>query len=156
MKKTNAIRLLEIKGIKYRLLEYRYQEDDLGVEKIAAGNDLPVEQIFKTLVAKGDKTGIVIAVIPGHRKLDFKKLATASGNKKVTLVPVKTIQQLTGYIRGGCSPVGMKKDFPVFIDSTAQFWKHIFVNAGARGLLMEIAPANLLGITRGTISDIAG
>ena len=156
MKKTNAIRLLEAKAINYRLLEYRYQEEDLSVEQIATGNDLPGEQIFKTLVVKGDKTGVVIAVIPGHRKLDFRKLAAASGNKKVTLIPVKDIRQLTGYLRGGCSPVGMKKDFSVIIDQAAQGWKSIFLNAGARGLLMEIAPADLFGITGGTISDIAG
>ena len=126
MSPTNAIRILKAKKIAYTLLEYAYEEDDLSVSKIATDNGLPVEQIFKTLVAKGDKTGVVVAVVSGVQSLDLKGLAKVSGNKKIALIPVKEIQGLTGYIRGGCSPIGMKKNFPVYVDETALNFDKIF------------------------------
>ena len=149
MVKTNAIRILESKGVQYDTLEYLYDTSDLSVGKIAHDLHMPVAQIFKTLVAKGDKTGVLIAVIPGDRELDYKILAKASGNKKVTLVALKELQPLTGYIRGGCSPVGMKKPYPVFIHSSAKDWDRIYVNAGKTGLLIGVAPDQLKEVTMG-------
>ncbi|HQU59804.1 MAG TPA: Cys-tRNA(Pro) deacylase [Saprospiraceae bacterium] len=154
-KKTNALRILEANKASFETVEYNYEADDLSVEHIAEANALPLERIYKTLVAKGDKQGVVVAVIPGHCSLSFKALAKASGNKKITLVPVKDIQGLTGYIRGGCSPIGMKKDYPTFIDASAQLHDKIFVNAGQRGLLVGLAPADLLRLTQGVLEEIA-
>ena len=111
MKKTNAIRLLDQKKVIYEMLEYEYDAENLSVDKIAKANGLETPQVFKTLVAKGDKTGIVVAVIGGDKTLNFKFLAKQSGNKKIILIPVKELLGLTGYIRGGCSPIGMKKNF---------------------------------------------
>lgn len=141
--KTNAIRLLEARDIAYEPVEYAYDAEDLSVQKIAAGLDIPVSQVFKTLVAKGDKTGVLVAVIPGDQELDYKALAHASGNKKVALVHVKELLDLTGYIRGGCSPLGMKKKYPVYLHSSAKEWDKIYVNAGKRGLLMGVDPERL-------------
>lgn len=154
MSPTNAIRLLKAKKIEPVLLEYTYSEDDLSVEKIAKDNDLPVEQIFKTLVAKGDKTGVVVAVIAGNQSLNMKALAKASGNKKIALVPVKDIQALTGYVRGGCSPIGMKKNFPVFIDISASNFEKIYVNAGTRGWLMGVEPRVLTDLCQADLVSI--
>jgi Cys-tRNA(Pro)/Cys-tRNA(Cys) deacylase len=140
MSVTNATRILKAKKIPFDLLEYSYSEKDLSVEKIAVDNDLPVAQIFKTLVAKGDKTGVLVAVVAGNQTLNLKALAKASGHKKIALVSVKDLQGLTGYIRGGCSPVGMKKNFPVFIDEVGLNFDKIYVNAGKRGYLMGVEP----------------
>jgi Cys-tRNA(Pro)/Cys-tRNA(Cys) deacylase len=143
MPKTNAVRLLEAAGIAYRLVEYRYDETQLGVDKIARDNGLELERIFKTIVLKTENNQVVVAVTPGDKSLDFKILARLSACKKIHLAEMKELLSLTGYIRGGCSPVGMKKHFPVFIDQSALGHQHIFVNAGARGLLMEVAPDEL-------------
>lgn len=155
MKKTNAIRLLDRHKIAYELVEYTYDAEDLSVPKIAEQNNLQVEQVYKTLVAKGDKTGLVVAVVRGDLSLNFKALAKESGNKKMALIPVKEIQGLTGYIRGGCSPIGMKKDFPVFIDETAKDHAIIYVNAGTRGILMGLAPNDLVRVSGGKFVEIA-
>lgn len=155
MKKTNAVRLLESRRIPYSLVEYSYQDEDLSVETIARQNGLPLEKIYKTLVAKGDKTGVVVAVIPGDKSLDFKALARESGNKKIAMVPVKEIPALTGYIRGGCSPIGMKKDYPVVIDASAASLDVIYVNAGAKGLLMGVAPQALASAAGGAFAEVA-
>lgn len=154
-KKTNALRLLDAQKTPYVTVEYRYDAEDLSVEHIAEDNGLPLERIFKTLVAKGDKNGIAVAVVPGHKSLDFKALARASGNKKVTLAPVKDIQGLTGYIRGGCSPIGMKKDYPVFLDTSALAYDVIYVNAGQRGLLVGLSPEALKQATKAAVGEIA-
>ncbi len=153
-KKTNALRLLEAQGIEYQPVPYEYDADDLSVEQIALANEMDVERIYKTLVAKGDKNGLAIAVVPGHKELDYKMLAEASGDKKVTLVPVKDIRKLTGYIRGGCSPIGMKKDYPVFIDISALASDIIYVNAGQRGLLIGISPEALKQATKGSFRPL--
>lgn len=145
-KKTNALRILDHAGIPYRLVEYQYDAENLSVEKIAAENQIPLEKIFKTLVLQGDQGGVVVAVTPGDKTLDLKALARLSGDKKIALVDTKALQSLTGYIRGGCSPVGMKKPFPVFVDESALLHDKILVNAGARGLLMELQPAALEAI----------
>lgn len=148
--KTNAIRILEAASVSYQTLSYTYREDDLSLEKIAEDNQLKIGQVFKTLVAKGDKTGVVVAVIAGDSMLDLKALATLSGNKKMTLLPVKELQKETGYIRGGCSPVGMKRAFPVFLEEKAKEYDKIYVNAGARGLLISVAPEELMRLTKGS------
>lgn len=155
MKKTNAIRILDQQKISYHIIEYQYDEKKLAVEQIAQANGLEVEKVFKTLVAKGDKNGVVIAVVSGNKILNFKALAKVSGNKKITLVPVKDLLQLTGYIRGGCSPIGMKKAFPVFLDGVAQEMESIYINAGVRGLLIKLNPQDLLRITSGTFANIS-
>jgi Cys-tRNA(Pro)/Cys-tRNA(Cys) deacylase len=156
-KKTNAIRILERQGIAFETTPYAYDaEAGLSVALIAQANGLPLERIYKTLVAKGDKNGLAVALVPGDSELDFKALAKASGNKKMTLVPVKDIQPLTGYIRGGCSPIGMKKDYPVFIDDSAQEHEQIYVNAGQRGLLLLLRPSDLQQATQGTFVALVG
>jgi len=155
MKKTNALRLLDQKKISYETLEYEYNEENLSVKKIAGDNFLKTENVFKTLVAKGDKNGVLVAVINGNQTLNLKSIAKASGNKKIALIPVKDLLKLTGYIRGGCSPIGMKKAFPVYIDNTANDFEMIYVNAGVRGILVKLKPDDLLKITNGKISGIS-
>lgn len=156
-KKTNAIRILERQGIAFDTVEYAYDaEEGLSVALIAQANQLPLERIYKTLVAKGDKNGLAVALVPGDSELDFKALAKASGNKKMALIPVKDIQPLTGYIRGGCSPIGMKKNYPVFIDASALEHDRVFVNAGQRGLLLSLAPADLQRAAQAAFVEIQG
>lgn len=154
-KKTNALRLLDAQKAYYETVEYRYDTDDLSVEHIAEDNGLHLERIFKTLVAKGDKNGVAVAVVPGHKNLDLKALAKASGNKKMALAPVKDIQALTGYIRGGCSPIGMRKDYPVYLDTSALAYDVIYVNAGQRGLLVGLSPEALRRATKAVVENIA-
>lgn len=154
MKKTNALRILDQLGFSYDLLTYDYDPALSQLEKVAAANELDPEQIFKTLVCKGDKTGIVVAVIPSSKKLVLKVLAKQSGNKKMALVPMQSLQGLTGYIRGGCSPLGMKKEFPVFIAAEAQALDKVFVNAGKRGFLFGIEPENLSIAAEATFAAI--
>lgn len=154
MKKTNAIRLLESNQIHFNIIEYTYDPERLSVEKIARDNQLELSSIYKTLVAKGDKTGVVVAVIPGSKNLNLKALSNVSGNKKMTLVPVKDLLSLTGYIRGGCSPIGMKKNYPVFFDLDAQSATHIYVNAGQRGVLFGAAPEDIRTLCEGAFAQI--
>jgi Cys-tRNA(Pro)/Cys-tRNA(Cys) deacylase len=154
-KKTNALRILEQHKIPYDLIEYTYDAENLNVAKIAEDNGLALAQVYKTLVAKGDKTGIIVAVIAGDKSLSLKKIATVSGNKKIALVPVKDIQGISGYIRGGCSPLGMKKQFPTYFDQSAKNFDKIYVNAGVRGVLFGCAAEYLLPIAAGQWADIA-
>jgi Cys-tRNA(Pro)/Cys-tRNA(Cys) deacylase len=148
--KTNAVRILDAAGIHYELREYPVDENDLTAPHVAAAIGLPPEQVFKTLVARGDRTGVLFACIPGNCELDLKALAAASGNKKVELVPLKEILALTGYIRGGVSPVGAKKPYPLFLDETADMWDVVSVSAGIRGLQMLVAPDDLVKIAGAT------
>ena len=143
MKKTNAARILDRLKIKYDLVSYTVDENDLSAEHLAETAGLPVEKVYKTLVARGDRNGIFVCVIPGAGSLDLKKAAIASGNKKVTMVLMKELESLTGYIRGGCSPLGMKKNYPVFIDESAFGQKEIFISAGQRGLQLHLTPTDL-------------
>jgi Cys-tRNA(Pro)/Cys-tRNA(Cys) deacylase len=156
MVKTNAARILDRMGIPYRLSGYEVDEDDLSAENVAAKIGLPPEQVFKTLVARGDKTGILLACIPGSAELDLKALAAASGNKKVDMVPLKEVQPLTGYIRGGVSPVGTKKPYPVYIDASLSAWSTIAVSAGIRGCQLIIAPGDLLRAVSGRAASSIG
>ncbi len=144
MKKTNAARFLDSLRIDYKLLEYEIDESDLSAESVAKKVGLPLEQVFKTLVARGDKTGVLMACIPGNAELDLKAMATVSGNKKVEMVPMKEIQQLTGYIRGGVSPIGTKKHYPIFLDESAMRFPSISISAGVRGSQIFISPDDLI------------
>ena len=153
-KKTNAVRIMESEGVKFELIEYDIDLDELSGEDAAAKTGIPMEQTFKTLCARGDKNGVLMACLPAGQELDFKKLAAASGNKNVELVHLKEVNGLTGYIRGGCSPVGTKKKYPTFIDETAILYDWITVNAGQRGLLFKLDPNDLIRVTEAKAADI--
>ncbi len=143
IKKTNAARLLDSLKIEYSLVPYVVDENDLSAVHVAEQLQEPIEQVFKTLVLKGDKTGHFVCVIPGADEVDLKLAAKVSGNKNCDLIPMKEVLPTTGYIRGGCSPIGMKKPFPTFIHSTAFNFDYIYVSAGIRGLQIKINPTDL-------------
>ena len=153
--KTNAVRLLDQLGVGYQLREYEVDPEDLAAETVAAKIGLPAEQVFKTLVARGDPNGICMAVIPGNAELDLKALAAASDNRKMALVPVKELQALTGYIRGGVTALAGKKDYPVYVDETGELFDVISISAGVRGMQILMAPADYLKATNGTIAPLA-
>jgi Cys-tRNA(Pro)/Cys-tRNA(Cys) deacylase len=144
MNKTNAARLLDSKGITYELFSYDVDESDLSAYAAASKLGQDVDRVFKTLVLRGDKTGVFICIIPGNKELDLKKAARASGNKNAVMVPMKEIFELTGYIRGGCSPIGMKKKYSTYIDENCILYDQIFISAGIRGLQLKIAPDDLI------------
>ncbi len=152
--KTNAARMLDKSKVPYKLVPYEVDEDDLSARHVADVLGENIEQVFKTLVLHGDKTGHLVCVVPGDHEVDLKKVAKASGNKKCDMIAVKELLPLTGYIRGGCSPVGMKKHFPTYIHSTIETFDKIWVSAGIRGLQIEIAPKDLIKEVRATVSDI--
>jgi Cys-tRNA(Pro)/Cys-tRNA(Cys) deacylase len=152
--KTNAARLLDQLGIHYELREYEVDPNDLAAETVAAKIGLPPEQVFKTLVARGDRNGIVMAVIPGDQELNLKALAAAAGERKIQLVPVKELQALTGYIRGGVTALAAKRDFPVYVDETIELFDVVSISAGVRGLQILIAPAGYLRATKGQLAAL--
>ena len=152
--KTNAMRILDSLNIKYVPYEYEVDENDLSGVHIARQIGLPEEQVFKTLVARGDKTGPVVFVIPCAEELDLKKCAVASGNKRVELIAVKELLGLTGYIRGGCSPIGMKKKFPTFFEETVQLFDEITVSAGVRGCQLLVKTEDIISATAAHMVDI--
>ena len=152
--KTNAIRIVEQKKIPYQEHTYTFSENDLGAKHVAEELNQNEAQIFKTLVAVGNKTGPVVAVIPSNQELDLKKIAKESGNKKVEMLHLKDLENLTGYIRGGCSPVGMKKLFPTYFDQSALNFATIMVSAGKRGLQMQLSPNDLASLVRGKFVDL--
>lgn len=152
--KTNAVRLILQAGIPCREYFYEYDENDLNGNHAAQAIGMPPEQVFKTLVARGMKTGINIFCIPVCCELDLKKAARAAGDKNMELVAVKELLSLTGYIRGGCSPVGMKKKYPTFLDETCILWDEIAVSAGERGHQVVLPPDGLLQITNAKLADI--
>ena len=153
--KTNAARLLDKAGISYKLIPYEFDENDLAAQHVADSLGQPIERVFKTLVLHGDKTGHIVCVVPGNGEVDLKALAKVSGNKKVEMIAMKDLLQVTGYIRGGCSPIGMKKKFPTYFHSTATDFETIYVSAGVRGLQVEIAPVDLIGFTGGSVAEVA-
>lgn len=155
IEKTNAARLLDRARIKYNLIPYSFDENDLAAIHVAESLGEPIERVFKTLVLKGDKSGYVVCVVPGDKEVDLKSLAKSSGNKKVEMIPMKELLPVTGYIRGGCSPVGMKKKFPTYIDSSASQFETIFVSAGVRGLQIELSPADLVSFTSAVLGEYA-
>lgn len=152
--KTNAVRLVMQAGIPCREIFYEYDEHDLNGNHAAAAIGMPREQVFKTLVARGEKTGIHVFCIPVCCELDLKKAAKAAGDKKIELVAVKELLNLTGYIRGGCSPVGMKKRYPTYFDETAELWDEIAVSAGERGHQMILPPLALAELVEAKLVDI--
>lgn len=153
--KTNAARLLDQLQIEYELRAYEVSEDELDAVSVARKVRMPPAATFKTLVARGDKTGVVMACVAADAELDLKKLAAVTGNKKIELVPVKELLGLTGYIRGGVSPLGAKKKFPVFIDETAILHDRISVSAGTRGAQIIIAPEALQRATEAVLVDLS-
>lgn len=146
--KTNAARLLDAAGIEYELVPYSYSEEDLSAESVAAELSEPIEQVFKTLVLRGDKTKEFICVIPGDMEVDLKVAAKISGNKNCEMLHVKDLLPTTGYIRGGCSPIGMKKPFPTFIHESALLYDYIYISAGKRGLQIKINPQALIDFVK--------
>lgn len=152
--KTNAMRLMDAAKIPYRAVEYEYDESDLGGEHVAAVTGMNPDQVFKTLVARGDKKGILVFCIPVSCTLDLKKAAHAAGDKKVEMIHMKELLGLTGYIRGGCSPVGMKKKYPTFMDETAALYDEIAISCGARGLQMVLDPQQLMEYAEITAADL--
>lgn len=155
MKKTNAARLLDARGIHYELIEYEVDENDLGAVSLAKKLGQDIEQVFKTLVLRGDKTGVFVCVIPGDAEVDLKKAAKVSGNKNCAMVLQKELLGLTGYIRGGCSPLGLKKPYPIYIHETCQLFDTIYISAGQRGLQLKLNPEDLVQMTGAEIVDVA-
>jgi Cys-tRNA(Pro)/Cys-tRNA(Cys) deacylase len=153
--KTNAVRLLESLGVQYELREYAVDPEDLAAETVAAKIGMAPEQVFKTLLARGDRNGLCFAVVPANTELDLKALAASAGDRKMELVPVKELQGITGYIRGGVTVLGAKKAFPVFADETIQLWDAISVSAGVRGTQMILRPDDYLRATNAMMADIA-
>lgn len=145
MENTNAARLLSAASIAYELIPYEYTEDDLSATHVAQTLGEDIERVFKTLVLRGDRNGLFVCVIPGNFEVDLKLAAKISGNKSCQMIHVKELLPLTGYIRGGCSPIGMKKKYPTFIHESALLYDYIFISAGVRGLQIKIAPADLIG-----------
>ena len=153
--KTNAVRLLDGLKIAYELREYEVDPDDLAAESVAEKIGMPAEQVFKTLVARGDRTGVCFAVIPGNYELDLKALATATGDRKIQLVPLKEVQPLTGYIRGGVTALGAKREFPVFLDEIAEIFDVISISAGQRGTQVVLAPGDYIRAVDAQVAAIA-
>lgn len=154
LEKTNAARLLDAAHIAYELIPYEVDENNLAADHVAESLGEPLEQVFKTLVLKGDRTGHFVCVIPGGESVDLKKAARVSGNKSCDLIPMKDLLPTTGYIRGGCSPIGMKKPFPTYLEESAQLYEYIFISAGVRGLQFKINPEDIISYVGATYSDL--
>ena len=154
IEKTNAARLLDKAGIRYSLIPYEFDENDLAAQHVADSLGQDIARVFKTLVLHGDRSGHVVCVIPGNGEVDLKALAKVSGNKKVEMIAMKDLLQVTGYIRGGCSPVGMKKSFPTYFHSTCLDHDFIYVSAGQRGLQIKLAPQDLIREARAEICNL--
>jgi Cys-tRNA(Pro)/Cys-tRNA(Cys) deacylase len=152
--KTNVARLMDKAKVPYELIPYEVDENDLSAIHVAASLGEDIEQVFKTLVLHGEKSGYFVCVIPGEHEVDLKLAAKVSGNKKCDLIPMKELLPLTGYIRGGCSPIGMKKHFPTYIHSTCQQFPYIFVSAGIRGLQIKLSPQDLIREARAEVADL--
>jgi len=153
--KTNAARILEALGIRYELRDYAVDEEDLSAENVARKVGLPPEQVFKTLVARGDRTGVLLAAVAANAQLDLKALARLTGDRKADTVPLKEVQPLTGYVRGGVTALACKKDYPVFADETIELFEVVSVSAGVRGTQIVLAPADFLRATRARVGPIA-
>jgi Cys-tRNA(Pro)/Cys-tRNA(Cys) deacylase len=153
--KTNAVRLLDSLGVAYELREYEVDPEDLSAETVASKIGLPAEQVFKTLVSRGDRTGVLLAVVPGDAELDLKALARLSGDRRVELVPLREVQALTGYVRGGVTALACKKEYPVFADEALELFDQISVSSGLRGLQILLAPADYLRAVRARVGPIA-
>ena len=154
IKKTNAARILDKLGIDYEIKTYEVDENDLSAVHVAQVVGMDVKTVFKTLVTRGDKTGVIMAVIGGADEINLKSLAKASGNKSVEMIALKELLPLTGYVRGGCSPLGAKKNYPVFIDSRALEQEKISVSAGQRGMQIILSPKDLVTAANATVADL--
>lgn len=152
--KTNAVRILERQGVEFQLIEYKVDPEHLDALHIAKELDEDISRIFKTLVLEGDKTGHFVCVIQGNKEVDLKKAAKVSGNKKAAMIPMKELQPLTGYIRGGCTAIGMKKNFPVFLDNHALEGDFIFISAGKRGMQVKLSPQDYINVSRAEMADL--
>lgn len=155
IEKTNAARLLDKARIPYKLIPYEFDENDLAAQHVADSLGQDIARVFKTLILHGDRTGHIVCVVPGNAEVDLKALAKASGNKKVEMIAMKDLLGVTGYIRGGCSPIGMKKRFPTFFHTSALDFDTIYVSAGVRGLQLEINPSELIRFVSATTADVA-
>lgn len=155
MAKTNAARILDALGVSYELRDYEVDPDDLSAESVAQKVGMPAEQVFKTLVARGDRHGVCLAVVPGNAQLDLKGLARLTGDRKIETVALKEVQPLTGYIRGGVTALGGKKSYPVFVDETFELFDLVAVSAGVRGTQIVLAPADYLRATGAQVGAIA-
>lgn len=154
MKKTNAARLLDKAGVAYELIPYEVDETDLSAVHVAASLGEDIERVFKTLVLRGDKNGHFVCVIPGEHEVDLKLAAKASGNKKCDLIPMKELLPLTGYIRGGCTPIGMKKPFPTYIHASCLHYPFIYISAGQRGLQLKLDPNDLIRVVHAEVCTL--
>lgn len=152
--KTNAVRLIEQKKIPYSLTEFEIGDGHLDATEVAKLVQVSENQVYKTLITTGKVTGPVVAVIPSYAELDLKKLAKISGNKKIELLPLKELETVTGYIRGGCSPIGMKKSFPTYIDRQIEYLENVYVSAGKRGMQVHLSPLDLIQLTNAVVADI--
>jgi Cys-tRNA(Pro)/Cys-tRNA(Cys) deacylase len=153
--KTNATRILDSLGMKYELREYEVDPEDLTAETVAAKIGFPVEQVFKTLVARGDKHGVCLAVVPGDKQLDLKALAKFTGNRSSETVTLKEVQPLTGYIRGGVTALACKKDYPVYVDENIYLFDVVSISAGVRGTQIIISPDDYIKATKGIVGQIS-
>jgi len=153
--KTNAARILDRLQVAYQLREYEVDPEDLTAQTVARKINLPIEQVFKTLVARGDRNGVCFAVVPGDAQLDLKALARLTGDRKIETVALKEVQPLTGYIRGGVTALGAKRDYPVFVDETALLFDVISISAGVRGTQILVAPQDYVRVTSATLGEIA-
>ncbi|HPH27834.1 MAG TPA: Cys-tRNA(Pro) deacylase, partial [Pseudomonadota bacterium] len=153
--KTNAARILDRLQVAYQLREYEVDPEDLTAQTVARKINLPIEQVFKTLVARGDRNGVCFAVVPGDAQLDLKALARLTGDRKIETVALKEVQPLTGYIRGGVTALGAKRDYPVFVDESALLFDVISISAGVRGTQILVAPQDYVRVTSATLGEIA-
>ena len=154
MKKTNVARILDQKKVPYKLIQYTVDESDLAATHVAAELGEDIAQVFKTLVLRGDRNGLLVCVIPGDKEVDLKKAAKLSGNKKVEMIAMKELLPLTGYIRGGCCPIGMKKPYPTWIHSSCRDFDFIYISAGVRGLQLRISPFALVEVVGAQVADL--
>ncbi|MDE5568066.1 MAG: Cys-tRNA(Pro) deacylase [Muribaculaceae bacterium] len=152
--KTNAVRLLEKAKLSFETVPYEVDENDLAATHVAEQLGEDISQVFKTLVLHGDRSGYFVCVIPGDKEVDLKKAAKVAGAKKAEMIPMKDLLATTGYIRGGCSPIGMKKPFPTFFDESALNFDFIYVSAGIRGLQIKINPSDLIGFVKASVADL--
>lgn len=155
VKKTNGARFLDKHAVSYELVEYRYDENDLNALTICQNMNLPPHIVYKTLIAVGDKSGIIVTAIPSDHELSLKELAAVSGNKKIQLLPLKDLQKETGYIRGGCSPLGLKKAFPLYVAAAIQEIDEFYVNAGTRGTMLKLSTADFIRAAKPTPASIS-
>lgn len=153
-KKTNAARILDRAGVKYEMISYTVDPDNLAADHVAEELGEPIERVYKTLVLHGDKTGYFVCVLAGNKEVDLKKAAKVSGNKKAEMIPMKDLFGVTGYIRGGCTAIGMKKKFPVYVSEEMPGFDYVYVSAGQRGLQFKLAPADLMRVAEATAADI--